>query len=430
MAGRARGRLVRVFLAALVSAGVIAATGLAAVALAEQAGPGTGSAGGAAVTGADTEISPTASSSPSSGPPSLSLSAGPDQTVVGTTVVQLAGSVSDPAATTSWSQVSGPPATTYIPAGSATFDGTSPATTATVTEAGVYVFRLTALDGSQTASATVTITFNVGLDAGTFISLTYPGGGILGCTTGFAVAKAGVDYELEAKHCIDGDAGETFYDQYLQQVNNNAINNTDQPMKIAQIGSPATVYAGAINCTPPAAACLLPESVKTPGSDLGARLFNYRYETGDMMAWQSTGAVPSALVQTAYGLLPVIGAKTLSDISGQPVCHYGYGSIKNVLQPEQCGTAPNAVKESLLCFAGNSSADGFCPPETEVFTAPGYSGDSGGPVYSYDMINGTRVGVYAIGIVTGASQKAVVFIPIAELESRLGATLVTTDPLP
>ncbi|HTX27007.1 MAG TPA: hypothetical protein VME19_08335 [Streptosporangiaceae bacterium] len=403
---------------ALVSAGVIAATSLTAVALAKQAAaPGTGSVGSTAVTAAGADITPTPQPSVEpSGSPSLTVNAGPNQVVVGKTVVQLAGSVSDPAATTSWSQFLGPAGTT--PAAMATFDGTSPATTATVNQAGVYVFQLTAVDGSQTASATVTIAFDAGLPAGTFITLTYPPGPAgnsaeFACTTGFSVANGDVDYELGAKHCIDGDGAD--------QDTNNLITKKNQPVTIAPYPA-GTVYAS-INCLQPSANCLVPAPVKQSG----------RYETGDMMAWLPASVVPSALVQTAHGLLPVVGSETLSEVT--QVCHYGYGSATEFEQAEQCGSAGDEAEESSCSNGGLG-----CQPGTQFFNAKGYEGDSGGPVYSYDMNNGVPVGVYVIGIVIKANdtvnlpifgfQPRTVFIPIAEVESRLGVTLLTQAPLP
>lgn len=409
MARRPRARLVRALLAALVSAGVIAALGVAAVALARQAAASAaGSAGRTALTGPNPSPTVTASVGPSM--PSLSVNAGPDQTVTGTTVIQLAGSVSDPAATTSWSLVTGPPATALVPAGSATFGGTSPTTTATVTEAGGYVLRLTAVDGSQAASATVTITFNPGLPAGTFIGLLYPSTESARnqkCTTGFGVAQGSVDYELGAKHCIDGDIG---------NQNSNSEIQYFQPMTIQQLLSQnplilGTVYADSIDCLPSAADCLLPSYIPQV--------------IGDMVAWKpNTGVAVASLVQTGQGLLPVVGEKTLNQVAGTPVCHYGVGSLLTYGSAEQCADAPGSFRELVSCIIFRCELD-----ESVILSLSGAPGDSGGPLYSYDYENGKPVGVFAIGIVIKANEGATGFIPIQNVESRLGVTLLTQAPL-
>ena len=233
-----------------------------------------------------------------------------------------------------------------------------------------------------------------------------------------------MDYEVGAKHCIDGNGGD--------QATNQLITEKNQPVKIGQVGLDprtgkpvfGTVYAS-INCLQPSADCLVPAPLKLSVSG--------RYETGDMMAWLPVSVEPSALVQTAFGLLPVVGAKTLSEVA--QACHYGYGSFANFnQQAEQCGPAGDEDEE-LSCSIGELG----CQPGAQFFNAPGDEGDSGGPVYSYDMINGIPVGVYAIGVVITANhvpnhpiiflQSRTVFIPIAEIESRLGVTLLTQAPL-
>jgi hypothetical protein len=421
MTRRARGRAVRALLAVLVCAGVIAAVGLAAAALARQAAASdVGSAGRTALTGADANISPTPSATPSGTPTtsSLSVNAGPDQTVTGN-VVHLAGSVSDPAATATWSQSSGPPATAVTPAASVTFgNAVSPVTTATVNEAGVYVFQLTAADGSQTGSATVTITFTFNLNAGTFINLVYhlkdESTNQNQCTTGFGVSKAGANYELGAKHCIDNNAGNQSTNSYVA---------TYQPMTITgvyQSGGVTLAYAPDIDCTD-SAVCLLP---------------SWRpFSTGDLVAWKpDTGVVVTPMVQTSHGLLPVVGQRTLAQVAGTQVCHYGFGSLYLTGSAEYCANAPGGSAEIFDCRLLR------CSLETEAI--PGLmaeGGDSGGPLYSYDYVNGQPVGVFAIGIVIqdygsnltiGGSKIGTIFIPIQDIEDRLGVTLLTQAPLP
>ncbi len=85
--------------------------------------------------------------------------AGADRTVVMPTTATLTGTVTDDGLpvsgtlTTIWSQVSGPGTVTFL-------DATTPATTATFSQVGTYVVRLTATDGDLTTSddATVTVT--------------------------------------------------------------------------------------------------------------------------------------------------------------------------------------------------------------------------------------------------------------------------------
>jgi len=79
----------------------------------------------------------------------LTVDAGRGQTVYGTHSISLDGSVSDPDATTSWSQVSGP--------GTATFASGSPQSKVKVTAPGSYVFELTATDNGEYVSDDVTI---------------------------------------------------------------------------------------------------------------------------------------------------------------------------------------------------------------------------------------------------------------------------------
>ncbi|GAA0730584.1 hypothetical protein Drose_27140 [Dactylosporangium roseum] len=82
--------------------------------------------------------------------------AGADQTVTGTSTVNLAGTVTDdgrpapPRLTRRWSLVSGPAPVTFA-------DATAAATRAVMPVAGTYTLRLTASDGQLTASDTVVI---------------------------------------------------------------------------------------------------------------------------------------------------------------------------------------------------------------------------------------------------------------------------------
>jgi hypothetical protein len=90
------------------------------------------------------------------GPPTVD--AGPDQTVTLPNVATMAGSATDDGLpsgtlTTAWSQVSGP--------GTASFtDPSSPTTTVSFSDAGVYVLELTADDGALQRSDQLTVTVN------------------------------------------------------------------------------------------------------------------------------------------------------------------------------------------------------------------------------------------------------------------------------
>jgi hypothetical protein len=156
MARRARVRVIGALLAVLVTAGVSAVAGLAAVALARQAAEsGAGSAGRTALIAADVAMtpppSPTPTSSAAPSAPSLSVSAGPDQTVIGTNIVDLDGQVTGTATSTAWSKESGPGTASFASPGSAQ-------TTVTVSAPGTYTFELTASDGAgNSASGQVTV---------------------------------------------------------------------------------------------------------------------------------------------------------------------------------------------------------------------------------------------------------------------------------
>jgi len=152
MARRARMRLVWTLLAALLSAGVIAGTGLAAVALTTQAsGSGAASAGGTTVMGADADSTPIPSATPTGSTSPLSVNAGPNQTVLGTNIVDLDGQVTGTPTSTAWSEVSGPGTADFASPGSTK-------TTVTVSSPGTYTFELTASAGpGNSASGQVTV---------------------------------------------------------------------------------------------------------------------------------------------------------------------------------------------------------------------------------------------------------------------------------
>jgi hypothetical protein len=104
------------------------------------------------------------------------VDAGSDQTLYLTNAAALAGFVSDDglpdppsAVTTAWSKVSGPGDVTFA-------DASALATTATFSQGGVYVLRLTANDGALSATDDVTITLNQApvVDAGPDQALSWP----------------------------------------------------------------------------------------------------------------------------------------------------------------------------------------------------------------------------------------------------------------
>ena len=82
--------------------------------------------------------------------PQLAVSAGPDQTVIGTNIVSLNGQVTGTVTSTVWSQVSGP--------GTVVFSATNTVSSnATVSTPGTYTLELTASGGGQSAGAQVNI---------------------------------------------------------------------------------------------------------------------------------------------------------------------------------------------------------------------------------------------------------------------------------
>ena len=93
---------------------------------------------------------------PQNAPPTVD--AGPDREAAFPASAALAGAASDdglpapPTLTTAWSQVSGPGTVSLA-------NPSAPTTTATATQAGTYVLRLTAHDGELGASDTVTVTW-------------------------------------------------------------------------------------------------------------------------------------------------------------------------------------------------------------------------------------------------------------------------------
>jgi hypothetical protein len=231
------------------------------------------------------------------------------------------------------------------------------------------------------------------------------------CTTGFGVSKNGANFELAAKHCLDGEYyanGKPFNQQDNSQLARLApvkIHNTDD--------EDAFYFAGALDCSPPKpASCVLPTVV--------------RGETGDMIAWKPDTVPVSGLVQTPVGLLPVVGEKSPSQVAGTKVCHYGAGSFGQG-SAERCDmAAPSLPKTVRICLQqGLTYCNGIYP-----IAAFGITGDSGGPVYQYDIVNGQAVGVYAVGITVIAGPSLSFYIPLKTLEQRMGVKLITSSPLP
>ena len=104
--------------------------------------------------------------------------AGPDQTLTGTTVANLAGQATDDgdpsgALTTTWSKASGP--------GTVTFGNASAlATTASFSAPGIYVLRLTANDGQLQKTDEVTIAVNAALPSAPIVGSFTPASGAAG----------------------------------------------------------------------------------------------------------------------------------------------------------------------------------------------------------------------------------------------------------
>jgi len=278
----------------------------------------------------------------------------------------------------------------------------SPAPTATPTSSG---------GEPSTATSSPPQCLPVDLNAGTFIGLSYMGtikGGPLACTTSFGVSNGGVDYELGAKHCIDNEMG--------NQTTNSFVGDY-QPMTIGPLNADSSIgvppYATMINCLD-TTECLLPSA---DGNT-----------TGDMMAWKpDPEVIVTDMVMTGQGLLPVVGQKTFFQVAGTRVCHYGWGSMKEYGSAEQCTDVPWFYK--LVCLTNPSICQYGNLGVISIPRLAGAPGDSGGPLYSYAISNGKAVGVYAVGIVVTADRTGTGFVPMQEVENRLGVTLLTQAAL-
>ena len=240
------------------------------------------------------------------------------------------------------------------------------------------------------------------LDAGTFVNFRHNPGLGEACTTGFGVSKNGADYELAAKHCFDTTDFNQLDNSHIAQFAPVRVSTSDD----------AFYFADSLNCSPPKpASCVLPTVV--------------RGETGDMMAWKPDAVPVSGKVQTSAGLLPVVGQKSPSQVAGTKVCHYGAGSFGQGAA-ERCDmAAPSLAKTVRICLQqGLSFCNGIYP-----IAAFGIGGDSGGPVYQYDIVKGQAVGVYAVGITVIAGSALSFYVPMKTIEQRMGVKLITRPPL-
>jgi len=253
-------------------------------------------------------------------------------------------------------------------------------------------------------SVAFTQTFLTPMDGGTFVDVHHlkPFQGITQCTTGFSVSRGGTRYMLLAKHCFDGGHPQNT-NQFIAQAMPVTITTLDPPFNGT---NDRYSFATELSCLAGPDACLLP-----PDPDGAA---------GDVVAFKPDVSVPSGKVQTANGLQPILGERTLAQLpKGQRICHYGYGSWSSFQhQAEQCGPS-----------FGTSGGLG------QVATQ-GAEGDSGGPVYVYAYGgSGQIVGVYALGTTVTAGQictgflhnnctSVIQFIPIAATEAGLGAALI------
>ena len=283
-----------------------------------------------------------------------------------------------------------------------------------VSDAGYYQRQPIPTTGN-TGGFTATVTALPNLDAGTFIHLKYAGGAKTGgslCTTGFGVSKNGANFELAAKHCLDGllyPNGKPFNQQDNSQLARLA------PVKI-RTSDDSFYFASSLNCSPPnPTSCVLPTVV--------------RGQTGDMIAWQPDMALVTGEVRTPVGLLPVVGEKAPSQVAGTRVCHYGAGSFGDG-SAERCDTAaPSFFKILRICaLLSTIYKDNFCNGIYPI-AAFGDVGDSGGPVYQYHIVNGKAVGVYAVGIAVIAGPSLTFYIPMKTIEKRMGVKLITDSPL-
>jgi hypothetical protein len=262
-------------------------------------------------------------------------------------------------------------------------DGTTGVLSGIPVVAGTFAFQVSAANGiAPDATHDVVMTVVNGLAGGTFIAL---GKGT--CTTAFAVVRDGQRYEAGALHCT-GEAA--------------------TPIRSRATGQ---TYAPQVKCAPPDQACVaVPVGYGGPGRD--------------SMAWVPDGVRAVGTVLTGQGVLPVVGQLSPAEVAGQQLCHFGYGSEKRNGNAQRCATAP-----------GNFSAAGAYENAAnfDVFPAAAYPGDSGGPVYAFDVnASGETVGVYIVGIVCEASadDDATLYVPVGDVEQALGVRLLVETPLP
>jgi hypothetical protein len=261
-------------------------------------------------------------------------------------------------------------------------DGTTGVLAGIPSVAGTFRFQVTAANGiAPDATHDVVMTVVNGLAGGTFIALRKGT-----CTTAFAVVRDGHRYEAGALHCT-GEA-------------------------VTPIQSQATgqTYAPQVKCTSPDQACLaVPVAYGGPGRD--------------SMAWLPDRVRPVGTVLTGQGVLPVVGQLSPAEVAGQTLCHFGYGSEKRNGNAQRCATAP----ENYIAAGRYVNAANF-----DVFPAAAYGGDSGGPVYAFDVnASGETVGVYIVGIVceTSSDNDATLYVPIQDVEQALGVRLLVETPL-
>lgn len=269
-----------------------------------------------------------------------------------------------------------------------------------------------AIRGHDDGSATfldVQLTAKSELDAGTFIDVRFqalPRGGQL-CTTGFNAFRSagGAPVATGAKHCLTGEGTKHTRPPTVA---------ADSPFKITTSDG-KLAFTAALQCGVNAATqCFLPSGA------------------GDMWAWEPDSAIPSGKVQTQHGLLPVLDAWTVNEAlqSGQELCHYGAGSAspQTADHAEHCGHLWTSWGNPYRDSSGNYA-----------FSAYGATGDSGGPVYVYQMSHGKYIGVHAVGMALSAygschqllplpCQGATGFAAIGDVLAQLQLTSVITAP--
>lgn len=217
------------------------------------------------------------------------------------------------------------------------------------------------------------------------------------CTAGFAVIKNATRYMLTANHCraFTKDEGATItgYSDFVRVVS-------------AADVAKRTTYSQRINCT---------------GAVTDECLTSLISKSDDILAWRpDPGAgLPTGLLRTDHGIYPVLGTKVWR--SGQKVCRFGQKTLEETGKGEKCGTIRAFDKRlnrvSMVDDYGRNAV----------------GGDSGGPVYAYEYApDGTRVGVWAIGITTDAvevskrfkTEYLTYFLPIDTVKSVLGVEVL------